>query len=66
MDTVHRTVNWTCADPRWTADRGGGGGSSELSLTATLEDGSSPAGVQQRGGHGDPGSGISAAARRWQ
>jgi hypothetical protein len=50
MDLVHKTVNHTCASPRWTADRGGGGGSSELSLAATSEHGSSPVGAQQREG----------------
>jgi hypothetical protein len=50
MDLVHKTVNRTCASPRWTVDRGGGGGSSELGLAATSEHGSSRVEAQQREG----------------
>jgi hypothetical protein len=51
MDSVvHRMVNCIGTGPRWTADRGGGGGSSELGLAATPEHGSSPARAQQREG----------------
>jgi hypothetical protein len=64
MDSVHRTVNCTCAGPWWTADRGGGGGSSELGLAVTLEHGSSSAGAQQR--EGDIGIPARASPGCWQ
>jgi hypothetical protein len=77
MDSVHRTVNCTCAGPWWTADRGSGGGSSELGLPATLEHGSSLAGAQQREGdigipaRASPGrgrqcGGWATAVRKWR
>jgi hypothetical protein len=61
MDSVHRIVNRTGTCPQWTVDRGFGGGSTELGLTATPEHGSSPAGAQQREGD----TGISTQASLW-
>jgi hypothetical protein len=61
MDSVHRMVNRTCASSWWIADRGGGGGSSELGITAIPKHGSSSTGAQQR--EGDTGIPARASSR---